>query len=122
MEEITVENFSDSLEKKLLDRLVEIGAKAYAISDTQGIECLDYKQGLWDFFCNEVLEKRSEEELNIFFNYENARYQTFSQKEDSISKDIAMMSNDMRYNLASFLKKDWTNLDEEVEKLASYSK
>ncbi len=127
MEKITAENFNDSLEKRILDRLVQAGATKYAVEHSKGLDsiefkkCQQYDQALWDLFRDEVLEKLSEEELTIFFNYENSRYETYRKREDETSKNVASTSNDMRYNFASALRKGWTDLDREVEDLAAKS-
>ncbi len=135
MEKITVENFNDSLEKRILDRLVQVGATTYAVGNSKGTDSIEYKksqnyvQALWELFRDEVLDKLSEEELTIFFNYENSRYETYSEREDENSKNIANMSNDMRYNFANALRNDsdwkekgFDNLDEKVKDLASKAK
>lgn len=129
MEKITAENFDNSLAKSILDRLVESNAKQYAISEVEGIDSMEYKryqdynQALWDLFRDEVLDKLSKEELTLFFNYENKRYETYSQRDDVYSQNIASASNDRRYNFARALGKDSTasfrNLKQEVDDLAA---
>ena len=125
MEKITVENFNNSLQKNILDRLVKSGATKYAIRKSNGMDsiefqkCMEYHQALWDLFRDEVLNKLSEEELILFFNYEYKRDETYSQREDDDSKNIAMSSNDMVYQFADALRKGSFDLDEEVEDLAS---
>lgn len=128
MGKITVENFNDSLEKNILDRLVQACAKKYEVCDKEGIDsiaftkCSHYDQAIWDIFREEILEKLSEEELILFFNYENSRYETYSKEEDVHSKNIANASNDIRYNLASAIKKDSDNLCETVDELGGKSR
>lgn len=134
MEKITIENFNNSLGKNILDRLVQASATTYAVRDSKGIEsveykeCRNYKQAIWDIFRDEILEKLNEEELTIFFNYENARYEAFSQKEDVNSQNVASASNDMRFNFADKINKlqqpnsTYTNLNEVVDELSVKSR
>ena len=94
------------------------GATKYALEKSAGIDsidykrCIEYEQALWDLFRDEVLDKQSEEGLAHIFAYENGRYATYHNREDEDSKNIARMSNDMRYSIASALRERATNLNE----------
>lgn len=134
MEKITVENFNDSMGEKILDRLVESDAIKYSVLDNYGDsstifkEKSAYAQALPSLFWDEILNKLDEQELLLFFNYENKRYEAACEKEDEKSKYVSMASDDMRYVFADKINEiqqpnsKVIDLNSTVEELSAKSK